>query len=153
MLENRTDEKVILDFINNFKNAQETFLNGCCFWFAFILQERFGGTMMYEPVENHYVQEIGGRLYDVSGDVTERYGSSKHLMRWADMEQFDSILYRRLIRDCIKKERYDWCPSWSIAGEAGLASSCKVLKIITLTMRVAMLIPRQSCCPAFPISC
>lgn len=27
---NRTDEKVILDFINNFKNAQETFLNGCC---------------------------------------------------------------------------------------------------------------------------
>ena len=107
MLENRTDEKVILDFINSFKNAQETFLNGCWFWFAFILQERFGGTMMYEPVENHYVQEIGGRLYDVSGDVTERYGSSEHLMRWADMEQFDSILYRRLIRDCIKKERYD----------------------------------------------
>lgn len=44
-------------------------------------------------------------------------------------------------------------PSWNIAGEAGLASSCKVLRIITLTMRVAILTPRQSCCPAFPISC
>lgn len=29
----------------------------------------------------------------------------------------------------------------------------KVLRIITLTMRVAILTPRQSCCPAFPISC
>lgn len=106
MLENRTDKGVILDFINYFKNAQEIFLNGCCFWFAFILQERFGGTMMYEPVENHYLQEIGGRLYDVSGDVTDQYGASKHLMRWSDMEQFDSSLYRRLIRDCIKKEKY-----------------------------------------------
>jgi hypothetical protein len=42
MLENRMDEKVVLDFINNFKS-------------------------------------------------------------WADMEQFDSSLYRRMIRDCIKK--------------------------------------------------
>jgi hypothetical protein len=25
----------------------------------------------------------------------------------ADMEQLDSSLYRRMIRDCIKKERYD----------------------------------------------
>ena len=30
---------------------------------------------------------------------------------------------------------------------------CKVLRITTLTMRVAILIPRQSCCPAFPILC
>lgn len=100
-------QQEILHFISQFENAKETFLFGMCFWFAFILQERFGGTMMYEPVENHYVQEIGGRLYDVSGDVTEQYGSSEHLMRWVDMEQFDSSLYRRLTRDCIKKERYD----------------------------------------------
>lgn len=107
-MENRTDKETILHFIGHFRAAQETFLYGCCFWFAFILQARFGGTMMYEPVENHYVQEIGGWLYDVSGDVTEKYRASKYLMRWSDMESYDSSLYRRLIRDCIKKERFDY---------------------------------------------
>ena len=101
------DKETVLCFIRQFKNAEETFLNGCCYWFAFILQERFGGTMMYEPVENHFVQEIGGRLYDISGDVTEKYKNSEYLMFWSDMEQYDCLLYKRIVRDCIKKERYD----------------------------------------------
>lgn len=61
---------------------------------------------MYEPVINHFVQEIGGRLYDVSGDVTEQY-TTECLMFWADMEGYDSSLYRRLIRDCVRKEEFD----------------------------------------------
>jgi len=91
-VETNTSAATVLDFISNFKNAQDTFLYGCCFWFAFILQERFGGTMMYEQVENHYVQEIDGRLYDVSGDVTEQYGASKWLVSWVDIEQRDPSL-------------------------------------------------------------
>lgn len=100
-----SDRQKILQFISLFEDAKDIFLYGLCFWFAFILQERFGGTMMYEQVENHYIQEIGGRLYDVSGDVTERYGTSKYLVPWADFEQRDSSLYQRLVRDCIKKVR------------------------------------------------
>lgn len=96
----------VLDFIGHFKEAQDTFLYGMCYWFAYILWGRFGGTMMYEQVDNHFVQEIGGRLYDVSGDVTELYGSSAYLMRWADMEGYDPSLYRRLLRDCVRKERW-----------------------------------------------
>lgn len=96
----------ILAFIQNFKGSEEVFLNGCCYWFAFILQERFGGNMMYEPVINHFVQEIGGRLYDVSGDVTEQY-TTEYLMFWADMEGSYPSLYRRIIRDCIRKEECD----------------------------------------------
>ena len=101
------NRETVLDFISNFRDTQETFLNGCCFWFAFILQERFGGTMMYLPVENHFVQAIGKRLYDVSGDVTPKYLCSQ-IIPWETIEQYDSSLYRKLVRDCIKKERFDY---------------------------------------------
>lgn len=62
---------------------------------------------MYEPVKNHFVQEIGGRFYDASGDVTDTYKNSEYLMFWSDMEQYDPLLYQRLVRDCIRKEPYD----------------------------------------------
>lgn len=52
------DKETVLGFIKHFKGSEDVFLYGCCYWFAFILQERFGGTMMYEPIENHFVQEI-----------------------------------------------------------------------------------------------
>ena len=55
---------------------------------------------MYEPVINHFVQEIGGRLYDVSGDVTDQY-TTEYLMFWADM---DPSLYQRILRDCVRKK-------------------------------------------------
>ena len=61
---------------------------------------------MYEPIENHFVQEIGGRLYNASGDVTEKY-TSEYLMFWSDMEQYDHLLYKRIVRDCIRKESYN----------------------------------------------
>lgn len=100
------DKETVLGFIKHFKGSEDVFLYGCCYWFAFILQERFGGTMMYEPTENHFVQEIGGRLYDASGDVTEKY-TSEYLMFWSDMEQYDHLLYKRIVRDCIRKEPYN----------------------------------------------
>lgn len=96
----------ILDFIENFKGAKDTFLFGCCYWFSFILNERFGGTTIYLPVENHYVQQIGDRLYDVSGDVTDKYKGAE-IMKWSDMQERDSSLYKRLVRDCINKEAFD----------------------------------------------
>lgn len=96
----------ILGFINNFKDAQTTFLYDCCYWFAFILNERFGGTTMYLPVENHFVQAIGKRLYDVSGDVTVDYMYA-YIIPWANMECYDPSLYQRIVRDCINKEKDD----------------------------------------------
>lgn len=92
----------ILGFIKHFKQAQETFLTGCCYWFSYILEGCFGGETMYLPVENHFVQRIGGRLYDVTGDVTERYQASE-IMPWEEVERYDESLYRRLIRDCVRK--------------------------------------------------
>lgn len=97
----------VLSFIRHFSKASDVFLNGCCYWFAYILQGRFGGTMMYEPVENHFVQEIDGRLYDCSGDVTDEYSSRPRLMPWSEVERYDELLYWRIVRDCIVKEGHD----------------------------------------------
>jgi len=98
---------IILTFIAKFDGAKDVFLYGMCYWFAYILRGRFGGTTMYEPVENHFVQEIDGRLYDASGDVTEQYGQSRYLMKWTDVPGYDEALYRRLLRDCVRKDEID----------------------------------------------
>lgn len=68
------------DFIRQFRAyeqnnvLEDTFRKGFCYWFAYILAGRFpGAQIMYEPIEGHFITEIGGRLYDVRGDVTDLY--------------------------------------------------------------------------------
>ena len=69
----------ITNFINRFRILSKTdeivdvFTSGCCYWFAFILANRFSGTVMFDPVASHFVAEIGGDLYDVTGNVTAIY--------------------------------------------------------------------------------
>jgi hypothetical protein len=50
----------------------ETFTGGCCYWFAVILQHRFGGMIMYDAVKGHFACRIGDSVYDIRGDVTEK---------------------------------------------------------------------------------
>jgi hypothetical protein len=50
---------------------------------------------MYDQVFNHFVTEIDGRLYDITGDVTEKY----NVIPW---DEYSDDLHRiRIIRDCI----------------------------------------------------
>ena len=107
-METKPTSEQILRFVSLFGDTREAFLDGMCYWFAYILQARFGGETFYDQLNGHFVQRINESFYDASGDVTEKYGSSKYLMRWSDMESYDPSLYRRLIRDCIKKERFDY---------------------------------------------
>lgn len=88
----------ILYFIKEFHKAKTTFTTGCCYWFAQILSMRFGGTTMYNQVENHWVQRIGNRLYDVTGDVTEQYPNA---IEWAEFQRMEPGCARRLTEDCI----------------------------------------------------
>ena len=57
----------VLAFIKHFEGARETFLHGCCYWFAHILSERFwlreNVVILYEPVEGHFITQIGERYY------------------------------------------------------------------------------------------
>ena len=50
---------------------------------------------MYDQVENHFVTQIQGRLYDITGDVTEKY----QVKPWDALD--DELLKKRIIRDCI----------------------------------------------------
>lgn len=101
-------------FISQFSGAKQTFLHGCCYWFAFMLYCEFGLCIMYEPVEGHFLAAESPdylsiehltelpcctNLYDVRGDVTSFYAHSelygidwlrKHEPRW----------YASLMRDC-----------------------------------------------------
>ena len=91
------------NFLKRFHPKDQTvdyvFTSGCCYWFALILNTRFPDSkIMYEPVLNHFVTEIDGRLYDVTGDVTSKY---TNIVEW-DTYALDDDLYRnRIIRDCI----------------------------------------------------
>ena len=62
-------EAEILSFIRNFRGAESVFLNGCCYWFAAILNARFPqmGYIFYNPVDNHFAWKYDGVYYDVTG--------------------------------------------------------------------------------------
>lgn len=66
-------------FINGFKQYDKenavviTFTCGYCYWFAVILSNRFRGEIFYEPVEGHFITNIMDDLYDITGNVTEKY--------------------------------------------------------------------------------
>lgn len=101
------DKQTIIDFIRHFKDAEKTFLDGCCYWFCYILSARFGGSTFYEPVEGHFVQKIGDAFFDVRGDVTELYKDCRCMVCWDTYELVDPTHYRHIVRDCVLKERYE----------------------------------------------
>lgn len=89
----------INQFLSRFAGSSESvFTNGCCYWFAYILFGRFireGATIMYDEVANHFGTRIRGRVYDITGDVTDSY-------KWETWESMTDELHRqRIIRDCI----------------------------------------------------
>lgn len=80
----------------------EAFTCGCCYWFADILAKRFAddhAEIMYDQVINHFGTQINGRVYDITGDVTDEF----HWVPWKNMS--DTILVQRIERDCIMFER------------------------------------------------
>lgn len=91
-----TDVSAFLRRFHDSNDVDTVFTCGCCYWFALILHCRFPeSTIMYDQVANHFVTQIKGRLYDVTGDVTEQYDVTP----WAELD--DTLLKRRIIRDCI----------------------------------------------------
>lgn len=97
----------IENFINKFKHiypedAEYLFLYGDCYYFAVILKERFSNAIIkYLIIDNHFITEIDGRLYDIRGDITDIVDNNQ-LIAWKDMKSYDELLYKRIIRDCIK---------------------------------------------------
>lgn len=86
----------VLYFIRKFRGAEDTFLNGCCYWFAEILERRFHGRKMYNPIENHFACDIEGKLFDVTGEI-----DPTGFEDWGLFMGKDELLTKRLVRDCI----------------------------------------------------
>ena len=95
----------ILDFITQFRDlgAENCFSYGMCYYFNVILQHRFGPftSTMYDEVENHFGTKIGDRIYDITGDVSEKY----NWIYWNFLVLNEPNLYQRIKRDCIDKRR------------------------------------------------
>lgn len=79
-------------------DVDDVFTKGCCYWFAWILLERFSKKhpiLMYDSVDNHFGVMIGERVYDITGDVTEKYS-------WEEWDSIDDEYLKSYIkRDCI----------------------------------------------------
>lgn len=81
---------------HDYENVNDVFQKGCCYWFSLVLHVRFQNSrIMYDQVSNHFVTEINGRLYDITGDVTDKYNT----VPWEEYD--DSLDKNRVIRDCI----------------------------------------------------
>lgn len=89
-------------FIDRFHlsdNITEVFTSGCCYWFAVILSERFKDVwakLMYDEVNNHFGTMIYDRVYDITGDVTDKY----NWVTWDSFYDADMTHASRILRDC-----------------------------------------------------
>lgn len=111
-----TTKDPIEEFVKHFSKAKETFTNGCCYWFAFILAERFNGEIFYNPKENHFacgIQEdnpfpwIDGSawsLYDINGNIKENVSD---YVIFKEYKKIDSTHYERIVRDCVMMSEED----------------------------------------------
>jgi hypothetical protein len=99
---------IVLRFIERFTNSGtkeeviDIFTNGCCYWFAKILFERFADSdfsthVVYDEVANHFGCYIDGAVYDITGDITDKYTWRS----WYDVNHTDKLHAERISRDCI----------------------------------------------------
>ena len=91
----------VCDFIKHFRNPGtiDVFTNGCCYWFAKILAERFDGMIMYNPIDNHFATYIKNILYDITG----RIKMDNEWVDWDEYKLIDPLDSRRVIKYCINK--------------------------------------------------
>ena len=90
--------KCINKFISEFHgDSVEVFTQRCCYWFAYILAERFGGRIKYDPINGHFATQVGGSIYDIQGEIEDP-------RMWIDWETYNDELHKsRITRDCVNK--------------------------------------------------
>ena len=75
------------------------FLEGCCYWFAYILDTRFRyeyqTQIVIDYIAGHFGCRINGHVYDITGNVTYNYEWEK----WDECA--DSEQKKRIMEQCI----------------------------------------------------
>jgi hypothetical protein len=97
--------KEIIEFIINFKKKhpqeiEDVFLNGYCYWFAKILEIRFGGEILYNPKQVHFATLINNQLFDISGYVV--FSEDDVWLNW-DEYQMNNDDVSDIFNNCILK--------------------------------------------------
>ena len=105
----REMQNSILSFIEQFKEKgreeiEDTFLNGQCYWFAYILVSRFGGTIWFNPTIPHFCAKIDRHLYDITGlkengEYWYEWETYKKIMT----QECKSLQLKDIIQSCILK--------------------------------------------------
>ena len=88
-----------------------TFYRGYCYWFAFILAERFKGDIWFNSKTVHFATKIDGQLYDIFGKVKlgicpvngEDDYSENNWSSWADYQISHHDVVESIVNSCIKK--------------------------------------------------
>lgn len=97
------ERKEIIKFINLFssfgRDIIDCFTCGNCYWFAQILEKRFGGTIVYYPIMNHFAFCKNECVYDITGQIED-----KKYYDWEWYKEFEPIESARIIKQCITKE-------------------------------------------------
>lgn len=124
---NNSRQNEILKFINEFQTKETTdlFTNKCCYWFAQILINRFGGEIWYSDVNCHFYAAIHitpnkRQLFDIAGLCAD--ATAKPFINYVINEPSyskciirDSILIHTsdIIKESLKKDilKYDKCSS------------------------------------------
>ena len=77
------------------------------FGFANILWARFGpdSYIVYDPIINHFACQIGGHVFDITGDITD--DPQYKWVMWSKYMYEDPAHTKRIVRDCIWKIPHD----------------------------------------------
>ena len=88
----------ILDFISRRWKKDANWLNGNCYWFAYILMSRFPFlNIYYLPIEGHFICGDGVKFYDWTGIV--QLNEKPYL--FSELKIQEPNWYNRIWRDCI----------------------------------------------------
>jgi hypothetical protein len=100
----------VLRFISHFQTSEtiKVFTEGCCYWFAKILVDRFeslgNAKIIYNPVLGHFAAELDGTKYDITG-ILSTDDNNKSWHQWyayATYDGFDKLDNERVRKYCIE---------------------------------------------------
>jgi hypothetical protein len=101
-------ETFIRDF-RNYGTGEEIikcFTEGYCYWFAFILKNRFPEGEIYYNTMNHFVFKYNNRLYDITGDCTNKW-DNEYLYKWDEYQKMENgSEYIKLLEHCCVYKNY-----------------------------------------------
>ncbi len=88
----------VLEFIQRRFKDDCKWTTGNCYYFAIILKDRFPeGKIFYDVIYGHYVFQYKNEYYDWTGIINPL----GYLVEWDKFDEYDSLLKKRIIRDCI----------------------------------------------------